>query len=159
MTATDTGRGLIEKVLSTARRSDAEREALMADPGFGRIHTDHMVTVRWNAEQGWHDATLSAYEPLQLDPSAMVLHYGQAIFEGLKAYRQPDGGVAVFRPEENARRFNRSAQRLAMPELPVELFLEAVDRLVDLDRDWVPSAEGQSLYLDRKSTRLNSSHA
>jgi branched-chain amino acid aminotransferase group II len=106
-----------------------------------------MVAIRWNAEQGWHDARLTAYEPLQLDPSAMVLHYGQAIFEGLKAYRQPDGGVAVFRPEENARRFNRSAARLAMPELPVELFLEAVDLLVDTDRAWVPTAEGQSLYL------------
>ncbi len=147
MTATEIDRPALERVLSTARRSDAEREALMADPGFGRIHTDHMVAIRWNAEQGWHDAQLKAYEPLQLDPSAMVLHYGQAIFEGLKAYRQPDGGVAVFRPEENARRFNRSAARLAMPELPVELFLEAVDVLVDTDRAWVPSAEGQSLYL------------
>ncbi len=130
-----------------AARSDAERAALMADPGFGRVHTDHMVTVRWTADSGWHDATLAAYAPLVLDPSAMVLHYGQAIFEGLKAYRQADGGVAVFRPEENAARFNRSAARLAMPELPEELFLEAVDQLVDLDREWVPTAEGQSLYL------------
>ena len=137
----------IEKVLSTSRRSDAEREALMADPGFGRVHTDHMVAIRWSVDEGWHDARLSAYEPLQLDPSAMVLHYGQAIFEGLKAYRQPDGSVAVFRPEENAARFNRSAARLAMPELPVELFLEAVDTLVDTDRAWVPTADGQSLYL------------
>ena len=137
----------IQQVLSTSRRSDAEREALMADPGFGRIHSDHMVSVRWSVDQGWHDARLTAYEPLQLDPAAMVLHYGQAIFEGLKAYRQPDGGVAVFRPEENARRFDRSAARLAMPELPVELFLEAVDLLVDTDRAWVPTAEGQSLYL------------
>ncbi len=145
MTATDISRQSIEKRLSAARRSDAERTALMADPGFGRVHTDHMVSVRWSAEQGWHQARLTAYEPLTLDPSAMVLHYGQAIFEGLKAYRQPDGGVAVFRPEENARRFNRSAARLAMPELPVELFLEAVDVLVDTDRAWVPSAEGQSL--------------
>jgi len=143
MTAT-TG---IEKVLSTSPRSDAERSALMADPGFGRVHTDHMVSIRWSAEAGWHDARLTAYEPLVLDPSAMVLHYGQAIFEGLKAYRQPDGGVAIFRPEENARRFNRSAARLAMPELPEELFLEAVDTLVQADVAWVPDAEGQSLYL------------
>ena len=147
MTATEISGTAIERVLSTSRRSDAERAALMADPGFGRVHTDHMVVVRWSAERGWHDARLQAYAPLQLDPSAMVLHYGQAIFEGLKAYRQPDGGVAVFRPEENARRFNRSAARLAMPELPVELFLQAVDLLVDTDRAWVPSAEGQSLYL------------
>jgi len=137
----------IETVPSSAPRSDAEREALMADPGFGRVHTDHMVAIRWSVDEGWHDARLTAYEPLQLDPSAMVLHYGQAIFEGLKAYRQPDGGVAVFRPEENARRFNRSAARLAMPELPTELFLEAVDALVEVDRAWVPTAEGQSLYL------------
>ena len=137
----------IETVPCSAPRSDAEREALMADPGFGRVHTDHMVAIRWSVDEGWHDARLTAYEPLQLDPSAMVLHYGQAIFEGLKAYRQPDGGVAVFRPEENAQRFNRSAARLAMPELPTELFLEAVDALVEADRAWVPTAEGQSLYL------------
>ncbi len=137
----------IRRVPDVSVKSDAERAALMADPGFGRVHTDHMVTIRWSLEAGWHDATLGGYVPLALDPSAMVLHYGQAIFEGLKAYRQPDGGVAVFRPEENARRFQRSAERLAMPELPVETFLEAVDALVDVDRDWVPTAEGQSLYL------------
>jgi branched-chain amino acid aminotransferase len=147
MTAASIDKVSIEKVLSSSPRSDAEREALMADPGFGRVHTDHMVAIRWSADKGWHDAKLTAYEPLHLDPAAMVLHYGQAIFEGLKAYRQPDGSVAVFRPEENARRFNRSAARLAMPELPVELFLESVDTLVDVDRAWVPSAEGQSLYL------------
>ena len=147
MTATARTGTSIEVVPSSSPRSDAEREALMADPGFGRVHTDHMVTVRWTEAEGWHGARLGAYEPLQLDPSAMVLHYGQAIFEGLKAYRQPDGGVAVFRPEENAKRFNRSAARLAMPELPVEVFLDAVDTLVDTDRSWVPTAEGQSLYL------------
>ena len=148
MTATtDRPSSAIEKVLSSSRVSDADRRARMTDPGFGRVHTDHMVAIRWTEQDGWHDARLTAYEPLTLDPSAMVLHYGQAIFEGLKAYRQPDGGVAVFRPEERARRFNRSAQRLAMPELPVELFLGAVDTLVDVDRDWVPTAEGQSLYL------------
>ena len=137
----------IERVPHPSPRSDADREQLMADPGFGRIHTDHMVAVRWTVDEGWHDAKLTAYAPLELDPSAMVLHYGQAIFEGLKAYRQPDGDVAVFRPEENAKRFNRSAARLAMPELPEELFLDAVDTLVEVDRDWVPTAEGQSLYL------------
>ena len=147
MTATARTGTAIEVVPSSSPRSDAELVALMADPGFGRVHTDHMVTVRWTEADGWHDARLGAYEPLQLDPSAMVLHYGQAIFEGLKAYRQPDGGVAVFRPEENAKRFNRSAARLAMPELPVELFLDAVDTLVAADRAWVPTAEGQSLYL------------
>jgi branched-chain amino acid aminotransferase len=140
-TATSTA---IERVPHPGPRSDAEREQLMADPGFGRIHTDHMVVVRWTVDEGWHDAKLTAYAPLELDPSAMVLHYGQAIFEGLKAYRQPDGGVAIFRPEENAKRFNRSAARLAMPELPVELFLEAVDLLVDTDRAWVPTPRGRA---------------
>ena len=138
---------LIDVRPSTRALSSAEREALMADPGFGRVHSDHMVAIRWSSEKGWHDAALTAYEPLQLDPAAMVLHYGQAIFEGLKAYRQADGGVAVFRPEENARRFNRSAARLAMPELPEQLFLGAVEALVVQDRDWVPTASGQSLYL------------
>ncbi len=133
--------------LSTTRVPDAERVAAMADPGFGKVHTDHMVSVRWTVEDGWHGGELKAYEPLTLDPSAMVLHYGQAIFEGLKAYRQDDGGVAVFRPEENARRFNRSAARLAMPEIPEDLFVAAVDALVAADKDWVPSVEGQSLYL------------
>ena len=137
----------IEVVPGVPTRTPAERAALMADPGFGRVHTDHMVTVRWTEDRGWHDARLAGYAPLQLDPSAMVLHYGQAIFEGLKAYRQPDGGVAVFRPQENAARFARSAARLAMPELPEELFVEAVDALVRADRDWVPTADGQSLYL------------
>ncbi len=149
MTATDARptAGLIHKQLNPAARSATERAALMADPGFGRVHTDHMVVIRWTASDGWHDATLTAYQPLALDPAAMVLHYGQAIFEGLKAYRQANGTVAVFRPEENAARFNRSAQRLAMPELPTDLFLAAVDDLVATDLDWVPTAEGQSLYL------------
>ncbi len=137
----------IEIVANPSPRTEQERAELMADPGFGRVHTDHMVAIRYTDERGWHDARLTAYEPLQLDPSAMALHYGQAIFEGLKAYRQPDGGVAVFRPEENARRFNRSAARLAMPALPEQLFLEAVDALVSVDRAWVPTSEGQSLYL------------
>ena len=145
MTTASTSR--IDRQLSSSPRSEAERAALMADPGFGRVHTDHMVAIRWTVDQGWQDARLTAYQPLQLDPSAMVLHYGQAIFEGLKAYRQPDGAVAVFRPEENAARFNRSAHRLAMPELPPELFLAAVDELVSADHAWVPTAEGQSLYL------------
>ena len=133
--------------LSDHARSDAERAELMTDPGFGRVHTDHMVSIRYTAGRGWHDATLSAYAPLTLDPSAMVLHYGQAIFEGLKAYAQPDGSVATFRPQENARRINRSARRLAMPEIPEEVFLEAVETLVDVDRAWVPTEPGQSLYL------------
>ncbi|SFC99125.1 branched-chain amino acid aminotransferase [Streptomyces aidingensis] len=125
----------------------AEREAILANPGFGRHFTDHMVTIRWTEGRGWHDAQLRPYAPLEMDPANMTLHYAQSIFEGLKAYRQPDGGVATFRPEENARRFQRSARRMAMPELPVETFVEAIDLLVGQDRAWVPGEGEQSLYL------------
>ncbi|MDT0341202.1 branched-chain amino acid aminotransferase [Streptomyces litchfieldiae] len=127
--------------------SDAEREAALAEPGFGRYFTDHMVTIRWTEGRGWHDAQLQPYAPIPMDPATMALHYGQEIFEGLKAYRQPDGSVAVFRPDANARRFQASARRLAMPELPVETFVEAIDLLVGQDRAWVPSRGEQSLYL------------
>ncbi|MBM9503859.1 branched-chain amino acid aminotransferase [Actinacidiphila acididurans] len=127
--------------------SDAERAAILANPGFGRHFTDHMVTIKWTEGRGWHDAQLVPYAPLSLDPANMTLHYAQTIFEGLKAYRQPDGTVATFRPEANARRFQASARRLAMPELPVETFIEACDVLVRQDRAWVPSEGETSLYL------------
>ncbi|MCH0565818.1 MULTISPECIES: branched-chain amino acid aminotransferase [unclassified Streptomyces] len=126
----------------------ADREAILANPGFGRHFTDHMVTIKWTEGRGWHDGQLVPYAPIPLDPATNVLHYAQEIFEGLKAYRQPDGSVATFRPDQNARRFQRSAHRLAMPELPVETFIEACDALVRQDRDWVPAHGGeQSLYL------------
>jgi branched-chain amino acid aminotransferase len=124
-----------------------ERERLMAVPGFGGVFTDHMVTIDWSAERGWHGGRLESYGPITLDPAASVFHYGQEIFEGLKAYRQPDGPIAVFRPDANAARFNRSAARLAMPALPEATFVEAIRLLVSQDRDWVPAAEGQSLYV------------
>jgi branched-chain amino acid aminotransferase len=120
---------------------------VLAKPGFGQHFTDHMVTIRWNREKGWHDAEVGPYSSLSLDPAAMVLHYGQAIFEGLKAYRQPDGSIASFRPEANAERFRASARRMAMPELPDELFLESVRQILAVDSRWVPSAEEESLYL------------
>ena len=125
----------------------AERNRAIADPGFGRVFTDHMVTIEWTDGRGWHDATLGPRGPLTLDPAAAVLHYAQEIFEGLKAYRLADGGVALFRPEENARRFNASAARLAMPALPEDTFVEAVRQLVAADREWFPPVEGGSLYL------------
>ncbi|MBA0051751.1 branched-chain amino acid aminotransferase [Streptomyces sp. AJS327] len=128
--------------------SPAEREAVLANPGFGRYFTDHMVTIRWTEGRGWHEALLQPYAPLQMDPANMTLHYGQSIFEGLKAFRQPDDSVALFRPEANAARFQRSARRLAMPELPVETFIEACELLVRQDQSWVPAAGGEeSLYL------------
>lgn len=123
------------------------RTAQMAQLGFGTLFTDHMVTIRYTEDTGWHDATLGPRGPIALDPAAAVLHYAQEIFEGLKAYRMPDGSVASFRPEANARRFNQSADRLAMPHLPEELFLESIRRLVAIDADWVPDAAKGSLYI------------
>ncbi|MCY7340912.1 MAG: branched-chain amino acid aminotransferase [Pseudonocardia sp.] len=126
----------------------ARRAEIVADPGFGRHFTDHMVTITWTADRGWHDAVVKPYGPLQLDPASMVLHYGQEIFEGLKAYRQPDGSVASFRPDANAARFRTSASRLAMAELPAELFLASLSELLAADREWVPPAGGEeSVYL------------
>lgn len=124
----------------------ASRAAILEDPGFGKHFTDHMVTIRWTVEAGWHDAQVSQRRPFQIDPAASVLHYAQEIFEGLKAYRGSDGQIRLFRPLENARRFNRSAERMAMPSLPEEVFLEAVRLLVEMDRDWVTAGDG-SLYL------------
>jgi branched-chain amino acid aminotransferase len=138
--------------LSISRRKHAsptpanKRAAMLEDPGFGRVFTDHMVTIRWTQERGWCDAELRAREPFVLDPASAVLHYAQEIFEGLKAYRTRDGGVALFRPEQNARRFQASAERLAMPTLSEAAFLGAIEELVRIDADWIPHGEG-SLYL------------
>ncbi len=127
---------------------DDRRAAILAEPGFGRYFTDHMVTIRWTAAQGWHDAAVVPYGPLSFDPASMVLHYGQEIFEGLKAYRRPDGSIASFRPEANAARFRGSAARLAMAELPEELFIASIAELLAVDHAWVPAAGGEdSLYL------------
>ncbi len=125
----------------------AERAARLVDPGFGRVFTDHMVTIRYSDAKGWHDAKVGPRGPLTLDPATAVLHYAQEIFEGLKAYRLADGGMALFRPEQNARRFQRSAKRLAMPELPEEMFLQACKQLVEVDKDWFPPVDGGSIYL------------
>lgn len=131
----------------TAATSHAKREKLLADPGFGQVFADHMVTIEYTEGRGWHDASVRPYGPISLSPSAAALHYAQEIFEGLKAYRAPDGGIVMFRPERNAARFNLSAKRMAMPRLPEELFLESLRQLIRIDRDWVPSAPEQSLYL------------
>jgi branched-chain amino acid aminotransferase len=123
------------------------RAALIADPGFGKIFTDHMVTIRHAKDTGWGEAKIVPRAALPLDPATMVLHYASEIFEGLKAYRYPDGGAGLFRPDANARRFGNSAERMALPRLPEDVFVESVRELVKLDRDWIPSAEGASLYL------------
>jgi branched-chain amino acid aminotransferase len=125
----------------------AERERLIAAPGFGKIFTDHMITIDWHEGRGWHDARLQSYGPLTLDPSTSVFHYAQELFEGLKAYRQADGSVAAFRPRANAARLNNSARRLMMPELPEDAFVQALELLVTQDRDWVPATDEHSLYL------------
>jgi branched-chain amino acid aminotransferase len=132
---------------ATARAGAEERAARLANPGFGRIFTEHMVSIRWDSEHAWHDAALRPYGPVQLDPATSYLHYAQGIFEGLKAFRQASGGVAVFRPDAHAARFQRSARRLALPELPEETFLEAIDLLIAHDHEWTPDAPEQSLYL------------
>jgi branched-chain amino acid aminotransferase len=123
------------------------RQQAIADPGFGKVFTDHMVTIDWSEQRGWHGATLGPRGPLSLDPACAVLHYAQEIFEGLKAYKLADGKMALFRPDENARRCNRSADRLAMPHLPEEVFVEAIRQVVLADRDWFPPVEGGSLYI------------
>ncbi|MFD7732567.1 branched-chain amino acid aminotransferase [Kitasatospora phosalacinea] len=124
-----------------------EREQLLAAPAFGEAFSDHMISIEWDLRNGWHEARLAPYGPLLLDPATQVLHYGQEVFEGLKAYRRPDGAVVTFRPFANAARFNRSCERMAMPPLPEETFVEALELLVATDRAWVPEQPGHSLYL------------
>jgi branched-chain amino acid aminotransferase len=132
---------------SEARVPAAERERILAAPGFGQVFTDHMITLRWSAERGWHDGKLEPYGPFALDPATAVFHYGQELFEGLKAYRQDSGSIVMFRPQANAARFNAGCRRMAMPELPEEAFLRALELLVTQDKDWIPEGEGNSLYL------------
>ncbi|GAB7025995.1 branched-chain amino acid aminotransferase [Geotalea toluenoxydans] len=129
---------------------EEKRKTKIADEsqlGFGKIFTDRMLMVEWKSGKGWVDARIEPYAPFVLDPSCLVFHYAQEIFEGLKAYRWSDGSIALFRPEMNARRFNVSADRLCMPQIPEELFLQGIKELVQLEKDWVPSAEGTSLYI------------
>src|ERR1700741_2138064 len=132
---------------SQARVPAAERARILEAPGFGQVFTDHMITLRWTAERGWHDGKLEPYGPFSLDPATSVFHYGQELFEGLKAYRQDSGSIVMFRPQANAARFNAGCRRMAMPELPEETFLRALELLVTQDKDWIPAGEGNSLYL------------
>jgi branched-chain amino acid aminotransferase len=135
-------------VEKTPTPTSPERLAeILAAPGFGKVFTDHMVVATWTPDQGWHDAKVKPYGPLTLDPATHVFHYGQSIFEGFKAYTHPDGSIATFRPEVNAERFIRSAERLALPELPVEDFVAASDLLIRTDEAWVPPHGEASLYL------------
>lgn len=125
----------------------ARREAILATPGFGQHFTDHMALADWTPDAGWHDERILPYGPLLMDPAAAVLHYGQEIFEGMKVYRHDDGSVWSFRPEQNAARFQRSAARLMLPELPINWFIDSVDALVSIDEAWVPGGGEKSLYV------------
>lgn len=137
----------IEIVKNPNCLKDEKREEILVDPGFGLTFTDHMVEIKYSKEKGWYDGKVKAFSDLSVSPAMMVFHYGQAIFEGMKAYRTPENELVLFRPEKNAARFNKSATRMAMPEIDENLFIESCDKLVRTDEKWVPSKEGQSLYL------------
>jgi branched-chain amino acid aminotransferase len=138
----------ISTTLTSTPTDDARLREILANPGFGVNFTDHMFTVEWTPEAGWHDARITPYGPLTLDPATAVLHYAQESFEGMKAYRHADGSIWTFRPEENAARMVRSSHRLALPVLDVEDFIAAIDTLVAVDQRWVPDQEGEkSLYV------------
>ncbi len=138
----------ISTTLSDHQVDDTRLAEILANPGFGVHFSDHMFTVEWTPDRGWYDARITPYGPLTLDPATAVLHYAQETFEGMKAYRHGDGSIWTFRPEENAARMVRSSNRLALPVLPVDEFVQAVDALVTVDRRWVPDPEGEkSLYL------------
>ncbi|BDV41785.1 branched chain amino acid aminotransferase [Geotalea uraniireducens] len=129
---------------------DDRKKAKVADEtklGFGRVFTDRMLLAEWKSGQGWVDARIEPYAPFVLDPACLVFHYSQEIFEGLKAYKWADGSIALFRPEMNARRFNLSAERLCMPDVPEDLFIGGIEELVRLEQDWIPTSDGTSLYI------------
>ena len=128
-------------------KNAAQRDEILASPGFGEHFTDHMVDICWSVNGGWHRPRVQPYGPITLDPAAAVLHYGQEIFEGIKAYRHADGSIHTFRPDQNGRRLQRSARRLALPELPVTYFIQSLREIIAVDGAWVPSGEDQSLYL------------
>ncbi len=127
--------------------SDAVREQALTDLHFGTVFTDHMARITWRKDKGWTDRRVEPYGSLSLDPAAAILHYGQEVFEGLKAYRHADGSIWLFRAEANAERFQASARRLALPELSIEDFLGSIEALLAVDHAWVPDLPESSLYL------------
>ena len=137
-----------EVIRNTNPKPDAEREAVLQAPVFGANLTDHQVVVVWEKDKGWHSAQVIPYGPIMMDPSAAVLHYGQEIFEGIKAYRHADGSIWTFRPEANAARLQLSARRMALPELPIEIFVESLKQLIAVDGAWVPEPVNEkTLYI------------
>lgn len=149
MTTTENAATPLEFAVTTnlMAKSSEERDAILQNPGFGTHFTDHMVDICWSEKGGWHRPRVQPYGPISLDPAAAVLHYGQEIFEGVKAYRHTDGSIHTFRPDQNAARLQHSARRLALPELPIDYFLQSLHELIAVDGAWVPSGEDQSLYL------------
>lgn len=133
--------------ISLERAIDLKEKPPLDNLGFGQYFTDHMFLMEWNQEHGWHNARICPYQNFQMNPASTVLHYGQSIFEGLKAYRGNDGQILLFRPSDNFERMNRGAARMSMPHFPVGEVLKAVKALVYLDRDWIPRGDGASLYL------------
>ena len=115
--------------------------------GFGKIFTDHMFVMDYAPDKGWHDARIVPYQPFPLDPACVIFHYAQEIFEGLKAYRTADNTIQLFRPDCNGQRMQDSADRMCIPKIPVEDFVQAVKTLVEVDKDWVPHSDGASLYI------------
>lgn len=132
----------------TITRTEQKKEKPASDKlGFGVHFTDHMFTMDYTEGKGWHDPQIVPYSPLTLDPAAMVFHYGQAVFEGLKAYRNQEGKVSLFRPDQNFKRMNRSLERMSMPLIDEEFMVEALKQLVAVDKEWIPTESGQSLYI------------
>ena len=132
---------------NSSPKSESERNKILENPGFGKHFTDHMVLIDWEKDKGFINPRVVPYAPLSIDPANMTLHYGQAIFEGLKAYKHSDGSIKTFRPKSNAARFAKSARRIAMPEIPEELFVESIKQLLAVDKNWVPQDREKSLYL------------
>lgn len=136
-----------QRTFTITKTSNKKSKPNANDLAFGRVFTDHMFILDYNEEEGWHDGRIIPYQPIALDPAAMVYHYGQTVFEGLKAYLTDDGEVNLFRPEKNIKRLNRSNQRMCIPLIDEALALQAIKELVKLEADWVPNAPGTSLYI------------
>lgn len=137
----------LEVTLHKASANEMKPKPDQDNLGFGQYFTDHMFTMRWNRHHGWHDASIRPYQPYNLDPAAMVFHYGQAIFEGMKAYRGKDDQIFLFRPNDNFTRMNQSAVRMCMPRFPQDRVLQTLRAMVYLDQEWVPRMEGATLYI------------
>ncbi len=133
--------------ITVERTSNPKTKPDWSNLGFGSYFSDHMFVMDYSQDKGWYNPRITPYAPFQMEPSVMVIHYGQSVFEGLKAYRAKDGGILLFRPEQNMKRLNISNERLCIPPIDEDLALEAVKKLVSIDRDWVPEPEGTSLYI------------